>query len=110
MSALAFAAVGGLWWQLGVALSADHFLALVGSGQGSQRWLDLDATETATSQSEHQVEGGLLLDVVVGKGATVLQLLSSEDQSLLVWWDTFFILNLGPNHKQRRNGDGEMCW
>ena len=30
------------------------------------------------------VEGGLLLDVVVGKGSSVLELLTSEDQSLLV--------------------------
>lgn len=35
-----------------------------------------------------------LLDVVVGKSATVLELLSGEDQSLLVWWDSFLVLNL----------------
>ena len=30
----------------------------------------------ATAEAEHQVEGGLLLDVVVGEGAAVLELLS----------------------------------
>jgi len=41
------------------------------------------------------MEGRLLLDVVVGESATVLQLLSGEDQSLLIGRDTFLILNLG---------------
>jgi hypothetical protein len=31
-----------------------------------------------TTQAEHQVNGGLLLDVVVGKGTTILELLASE--------------------------------
>jgi hypothetical protein len=32
--------------------------------------------------------------VVVRKGSAVLELLSSEDESLLIWWDTFFVLDL----------------
>ena len=39
----------------------------------------------------------LLLDVVVGEGAAVLQLLSGEDQSLLVRWDSFLVLDLALN-------------
>ena len=35
----------------------------------------------ASPQSEHQVEGGLLLDVVVGQSPAVLQLLPGKDQS-----------------------------
>ncbi|GIL68782.1 hypothetical protein Vafri_22020, partial [Volvox africanus] len=38
----------------------------------------------ATTQTQHQVERALLLDVVVGKRATVLQLLAGEDKTLLV--------------------------
>jgi hypothetical protein len=34
------------------------------------------------------VEGGLLLDVVVGKSATILKLLASKNQTLLVRRDT----------------------
>jgi hypothetical protein len=34
------------------------------------------------------MKGGLLLDVVVAQGATILQLLASEDQSLLIWGDS----------------------
>ena len=41
------------------------------------------------------MEGRLLLDVVVGEGAAVLKLLSSEDQALLVRWDSLLVLDLG---------------
>jgi len=54
----------------------------------------LDENLHTTSKSEHQVKGRLLLNVVVGKRSSVLQLLSSKDKSLLIGWDTFFILNL----------------
>ena len=38
----------------------------------------------AAAEAEHEVEGGLLLDVVVREGAAVLELLAREDQALLV--------------------------
>jgi len=59
------------------------------SGQG------LDEDLHTTSESQDEMEGGLLLDVVVGEGSAVLELLSSEDESLLVWRDTFLVLDLG---------------
>jgi len=31
---------------------------------------------------------------VIGKGSSVFQLLSGENESLLVWWDTLLVLNL----------------
>jgi hypothetical protein len=40
------------------------------------------------------VEGGLLLDVVVSQGASVLQLLPGEDQPLLVRRDSLLVLDL----------------
>ena len=43
------------------------------------------------------MEGGFLLDVVVGKGSSVLELLTGEDKSLLIGRDTFLILDLGLN-------------
>ena len=46
-----------------------------------------------TTESEDQVEGGLLLDVVVGEGSAILELLTGEDKSLLVWGNTLFVLN-----------------
>ena len=57
------------------------------------------------------MKGGLLLDVVVTQGTTILKLLSSEDKSLLVRWDTLLVLDLGLdilNRVRRLNlqGDG----
>ena len=40
------------------------------------------------------MEGGLLLDVVVGQGASILELLASEDQALLVWGNALLVLDL----------------
>merc|ERR1711953_1655957 len=46
-------------------------------------------------ETENKMEGGLLLDVVVGEGSSVLQLLASEDQPLLVRGDALLVLDLG---------------
>ena len=40
------------------------------------------------------MESGLLLDVVVRESSAVFKLLSSEDETLLIWWNTFLILDL----------------
>jgi len=41
------------------------------------------------------MEGGLLLDVVVSECAAIFELLSGKDETLLIWRDTFFVLDLG---------------
>ena len=41
------------------------------------------------------MKGRLLLNVVVGQGATILKLLAGEDQALLVGWDALLVLDLG---------------
>ena len=48
----------------------------------------------AASQTQDQVQCGLLLDVVVGEGAAVLQLLAREDEALLVRGDALLVLDL----------------
>jgi len=48
-----------------------------------------------TTETEDKVEGGLLLDVVVGEGAAVLELLSGEDETLLIRRDALLVLDLG---------------
>ena len=47
-----------------------------------------------STETEHQVEGGFFLDVVVTQGSSIFELLASEDESLLVWGDALFVLNL----------------
>ena len=49
----------------------------------------------AASQAKDEMERGLLLDVVVGEGAAVFELLAREDEALLVGRDAFLVLDLG---------------
>ena len=41
------------------------------------------------------MEGGLFLNVVIWQSSTILKLFSGKDQTLLVWRDTFFVLDFG---------------
>ena len=50
---------------------------------------------SAASESEHEVEGRFLLDIVVRQGPPIVELLASEDEALLIGRDTFLILDLG---------------
>ena len=96
MAALALAAVGGLNGQTGVALAADHLVALELASKGSKRRLNLDGANATAAQSEHEMQGRLLLDVVVRKSAAILELLAGEDQTLLIGRDAFLVLDLSP--------------
>ena len=58
----------------------------------------------SSTQTEHQVKSGLLLDVVVRKSATVLELLSSENQTLLIWGNSLLVLNLSLHVLDRIGG------
>merc|ERR1719229_640878 len=49
----------------------------------------------ATAQAKDKVKGALLLDVVVRKGAAILELLAGEDESLLIRGDSLLVLDLG---------------
>merc|ERR1712173_85592 len=73
-------------------LNGVRWLDLQGDGLSSQ---GLDEDLHTSSQSEHKMEGALLLDVVVGESPSVLQLLASEDQPLLIWGDSLLVLDLG---------------
>ena len=95
VAALSLSAVLGLGREGGVALSADHFFALVLSGESSERGLNGDGTSATTSKSQDQVESGFLLNVVVRESSAILELFSSEDESLLIGRDTFLVLDLG---------------
>jgi len=55
----------------------------------------LDEDLHTTSESEDEVESRFFLNVVVGESATILKLLSSEDESLLIRRDSFLVLDLG---------------
>ncbi len=60
MSALLLSAVLGAGGKAGIALSANHFLALEGLGKGGKGGI-----KHTTAETEDQVEGRFLLNVVV---------------------------------------------
>ena len=49
----------------------------------------------SSSQSKDQMKGWLLLNVVVGQSSSIFQLLSCEDQSLLIRGNSFLVLDFG---------------
>jgi len=49
----------------------------------------------STTKTKDQVKSGFLLDVIIRKSATIFQLLSSEDKTLLIRWNSFLVLDLG---------------
>jgi len=55
----------------------------------------LDEDLHTTAKTEDEMEGGLLLDVVIRESAAVLELLASEDEALLIRRDALLILDLG---------------
>merc|ERR1719187_1948459 len=55
----------------------------------------LDKDLHATAETKDKMKGGLLLDVVVGKGPAILKLLASKDETLLIRRNAFLVLNLG---------------
>ena len=48
-------------------------------------------------QSQDQMQGRFLLNVIVGKSTSILELLTCEDKTLLIRGDALLILNLGLN-------------
>ena len=70
-----------------VVLAADHLGLVVLERELEEFGLDVPGVAAALAaavEAEHQVQRRLLLDVVVGQRALVLQLLPGEDQALLV--------------------------
>merc|ERR1712001_536674 len=49
---------------------------------------------TTTSETEYQVKSGFFLDVIVGQSSAIFQLFSSKNQTLLIWRNSFLVLDL----------------
>ena len=56
VAALAFPAVGCLEGKTSVALSADHFVALVFPGKHGERGFDFDGAHAAAAEAQDEVE------------------------------------------------------
>merc|ERR1712020_682383 len=82
-------------------------LDLEGDGLASQ---SLDENLHTTSQTEDQMQGRLLLDVVVREGSAILELLTGKNQPLLIWGNALLVLNFGLdvlNGVRRLNLEGD---
>ena len=90
MSALLLAAILGTGRKSCVAFSAHRLVTVECLGQKSQRRVVHTPTQT-----QHQVKGGFLLNIVVRKSTSIFQLLSSENQTLLIRGNSLLVLNLG---------------
>merc|ERR1712022_23526 len=90
VTTLLLAAVGGTRVVTSIALATDELVLLEFTSESHEGRVDDSST-----QAEHQVQSGLLLDVVVLECATILELLAREDETLLIRGDAFLILNLG---------------
>ena len=66
-------------------LNGVRRLNFKGNGLSSQGF---DEDLHTTSQTEDQVKSRLFLDVVVRQGATILELLTSKNKTLLIRWNT----------------------
>ena len=58
----------------------------------------------STAQTKYKVKGRFLLNVVVRKSAAILELLSSENQALLIWGNSLLVLNLSLHVLDRIGG------
>merc|ERR1711935_1057557 len=54
----------------------------------------LDENLHTSSQTKNQMQGRLLLDVVVREGTAILKLFAGKDQSLLIWRNALLVLDL----------------
>merc|ERR1711872_432801 len=88
-----------VWWNSFLVLDLGFdvvncvaWLDFKGDGLASQ---GLDEDLHTSTKTQDKMEGGFLLDVVVAQCAAIFQLLSSEDETLLVWWNSFLVLDLG---------------
>merc|ERR1719409_1193627 len=68
----------------------DELVLLVLASKGEQGRVDDSST-----QAQDQVQGRLFLDVVILECAAILELLASEDQTLLIRGDALLVLDLG---------------
>jgi hypothetical protein len=64
----------------------------------------LDEDLHATAQAQDEMQSGLLLDVVVGESTAVFELLSGEDQALLIRRDALLVLDLALDVVNRVRG------
>ena len=51
------------------------------------------ALTTTTTKAQHEMKGWFFLNIIIRQCSAVFQLFAGKDQTLLIRWDTFFILD-----------------
>lgn len=84
-----------------IEMRKNYFLTYCGDCSDCSDCINHDAMRSrlhleqqTSAQAQHQMQSGLLLDVVISQSAAVIQLLSSEDQTLLVRGNALLVLHL----------------
>ena len=67
-------------------LNAVRWLDFQGDGLSCQSF---DEDLHATSETQNEMESGLLLDIVVGQSTAILELFACEDEPLLIGRDSY---------------------
>ena len=90
MSTLPLPTVSGPGRKPGITLTTNSLLAVKLLRQKRQRGV-IDAP----TQTKNQVQSRLLLDVVVAQGASIFELFTGEDETLLIRGDSLLVLDFG---------------
>jgi hypothetical protein len=89
VSTLSLTTVSGTRRKTSITLAANHLFTVVLRSQSLKRGFN-----DTTTKTENQVKSGFLLNVVVTQGATIFQLFTGENETLLIRRNTFLVLNL----------------
>src|SRR5438046_574967 len=46
-----------------------------------------------STQAKNKMKSGLLLNIIIRQGTSIFELFASKDQTLLIRWDSLFVLN-----------------
>ena len=126
MSATAFSTVCCTRWQTSVTFSANHFFAVVLGCKCFERGFNDPTAKTTKLVHPKSKEMGLhtarrgeewilseccslrvydlMLVFLCGRRGTIFELFPGKDETLLVWWDSFFILDFGFDVVDRVRG------
>jgi len=90
VSALLLSAVGGLGGKAGVAFTADSLVTVELTGKHGKR-----GVVHSSAQTQDEMQGRLLLNIVITKSSPILELLSGENKTLLIRRNSLLVLDLG---------------
>jgi hypothetical protein len=75
-------------------VTREKLVSVVAMISARRKLTSLDKDLHATTKTENQVQSRLLLNIIVRESATVLKLLSGEDQTLLIRRNALLVLDL----------------